>query len=383
MLTIGFARRVPSYKRLTLMLSDPERLTRLLLHPERPIQLVIAGKAHPADDGGKELVQQIVRFADTEGVRHRMVFLPDYDIGMARFLYGGCDVWLNNPLRPLEACGTSGMKSALNGGLNLSIRDGWWDEMFDGQNGWAIPTADGVTDPVRRDNLEAAALYDLIENNVAPQFYERPSPIRWVGMVRHTLATLGPKVLASRMLRDYVNELYAPAGQFGARGVGRRRRGRQGAGRLAPAGLAGVAAVWRSPTSTRRASATRLRSAAPCTCAPSSRWARSNPSDVEVQALYGRVDDADEITGGSDDLAAAGRAPTRSSSTADRVAFEGDVPLANTGCVRLRGTRPAVPPAARLTGRAGSDGRAGHASRRRGAAQLVSAESPAMQGFSR
>ena len=105
-LTIGFARRVPSYKRLTLMLSDPERLTRLLLHEERPIQLVIAGKAHPADNGGKELVQQIVRFADGEGVRHRMVFLPDYDIGMARFLYGGCDVWLNNPLRPLEACGT-------------------------------------------------------------------------------------------------------------------------------------------------------------------------------------------------------------------------------------------------------------------------------------
>src|SRR3954447_13279504 len=146
-LTIGFARRVPSYKRLTLMLRDPDRLRQLLLDPERPVQFVIAGKAHPADDGGKELVQQIVRFADGEDVRHRIAFLPDYDIGMARYLYGGCDVWLNNPLRPLEACGTSGMKSALNGGLNLSIRDGWWDEMYDGENGWAIPTADGVTDP--------------------------------------------------------------------------------------------------------------------------------------------------------------------------------------------------------------------------------------------
>ncbi|HET9499057.1 MAG TPA: alpha-glucan family phosphorylase, partial [Marmoricola sp.] len=127
-LTIGFARRVPSYKRLTLMLRDPERLKRLLLHPERPIQLVIAGKAHPADEGGKRLIQEIVRFADAHDLRHRIVFLPNYDIAMAQPLYPGCDVWLNNPLRPYEACGTSGMKAALNGGLNLSILDGWWDE---------------------------------------------------------------------------------------------------------------------------------------------------------------------------------------------------------------------------------------------------------------
>ncbi|MBA3799742.1 MAG: alpha-glucan family phosphorylase, partial [Geodermatophilaceae bacterium] len=149
-LTIGFARRVPSYKRLTLMLRDPERLRALLLDPQRPLQMVIAGKSHPADEGGKKLIQDMVRFTDDAEVRHRIAFLPDYDIGMARYLYWGCDVWLNNPLRPLEACGTSGMKSALNGGLNLSIRDGWWDEMYDGQNGWAIPTADGVDDPIRR-----------------------------------------------------------------------------------------------------------------------------------------------------------------------------------------------------------------------------------------
>ena len=213
-LTIGFARRVPSYKRLTLMLRDPDRLRSLLLDPERPIQLVIAGKSHPADDGGKELVQQIVRFADGEDVRHRIAFLPDYDIGMARYLYGGCDVWLNNPLRPLEACGTSGMKSALNGGLNLSIRDGWWDEMYDGANGWAIPTADGVSDPVRRDDLEAAAFYDLVEKQVRTKFYDVDAngvPQRWVEMVRHTLQSLGPKVLASRMVRDYVHQLYTPA----------------------------------------------------------------------------------------------------------------------------------------------------------------------------
>ncbi|MCY7397145.1 MAG: alpha-glucan family phosphorylase [Nocardioides sp.] len=213
-LTIGFARRVPSYKRLTLMLRDPVRLKALLLHPERPIQLVIAGKSHPADDGGKKLIQEMVRFADDPEVRHRIVFLPNYDIAMALPLYPGCDVWLNNPLRPYEACGTSGMKAALNGGLNLSILDGWWDEWFDGENGWAIPSADGVDDPDTRDDLEATALYDLIEHEVAPRFYDVGDdgvPVRWLEMVRHTLTSLGPKVLATRMVRDYVRKLYAPA----------------------------------------------------------------------------------------------------------------------------------------------------------------------------
>ncbi|WP_345893820.1 hypothetical protein [Nocardioides sp. TF02-7] len=133
---------------------------------------------------------------------------------MAQPLYPGCDVWLNNPLRPYEACGTSGMKAALNGGLNLSILDGWWDEWFDGDNGWAIPSADGLDDPDRRDDLEAAALYDLIEHEVAPRFYDVDGdgvPRRWVEMMRHTCQSLGPKVLATRMVRDYVRRLYTPA----------------------------------------------------------------------------------------------------------------------------------------------------------------------------
>ena len=215
-LTIGFARRVPSYKRLTLMMRDPERLKRLLLHPERPIQLVIAGKSHPADEGGKKMIQEMVRFADDPEVRHRIVFLPNYDIAMAQPLYPGCDVWLNNPLRPYEACGTSGMKAALNGGLNLSILDGWWDEWYDGNNGWSIPSADGVEDPDRRDDIEADALYELLENEVAPRFYDEDAegvPVRWIEMVRHTLKSLGPKVLADRMVRDYVTTLYSPAAQ--------------------------------------------------------------------------------------------------------------------------------------------------------------------------
>jgi starch phosphorylase len=215
-LTVGFARRVPTYKRLTLMLRDPDRLEELLLDEDKPIQLIVAGKSHPADDGGKALIQQVVRFADRPEVRHRIAFLPDYDMSMARLLYWGCDVWLNNPLRPLEACGTSGMKSALNGGLNLSIRDGWWDEWYDGENGWAIPSASGVSDEGRRDDLEAAGLYDLLQRSVAPKFYERDEhgvPGRWIEMVRHTIQTLGPKVLASRMVRDYVQRYYLPAAE--------------------------------------------------------------------------------------------------------------------------------------------------------------------------
>lgn len=229
-LTIGFARRVPTYKRLTLMLRDPERLKRILLDPQRPVQLVVAGKSHPADEMGKRMIQDLVRFTDDPEVRHRIVFLPNYDIAMARVLFPGCDVWLNNPLRPLEACGTSGMKAAINGGLNLSVLDGWWDEMYDGQNGWAIPTADGKASTDERDDVEAAALYELIESHVAPRFYGDGSegaapaaradipaapqdavPHQWLAMVRHTLATLGPRVSSRRMLSDYVQQLYVPA----------------------------------------------------------------------------------------------------------------------------------------------------------------------------
>ena len=215
-LTIGFARRVPAYKRLTMMLQDPARLTALLLDPARPIQIVIAGKAHPADDGGKLLIQQMVKFTDDPEVRHRIVFLPDYDMALGRTMVQGCDVWLNNPLRPLEACGTSGMKAALNGGLNLSVLDGWWDEWFDGRNGWAIPSADGVSDPARRDELEAAALYDLLGTAVAPAFYDTGAdgvPVRWLEMVSHTLRMLGPRAQATRMVREYVTQLYGPAAQ--------------------------------------------------------------------------------------------------------------------------------------------------------------------------
>ena len=218
-LTIGFARRVPTYKRLTLMLHDRERLRSILTNRERPVQLVIAGKSHPADELGKRLIQELVRFSQEPDVRGRMVFLENYDISMAKSLYPGCDVWLNNPLRPLEACGTSGMKAALNGSLNLSILDGWWEEYFDGKNGWAIPSAHEQMDAAHRDAFEANALYELIERQVAPRFYDRDErglPTAWIASIRHTLATLSPELSAERMLAEYVTRLYAPAARAAA-----------------------------------------------------------------------------------------------------------------------------------------------------------------------
>ncbi len=299
-LTIGFARRVPSYKRLTLMLRDQERLAALLRHPERPIQIVVAGKAHPADDGGKKLIQELVRFADAKDLRDRIVFLPNYDIAMAQNLYPGCDVWLNNPLRPLEACGTSGMKAALNGCLNLSVLDGWWDEWFDGHNGWAIPTADGVSDADHRDDLEASALYDLLEKTVAPLFYDRDAeglPARWIEMVRHTLRTLGPKVLASRMVRDYVVGLYAPAYRSGQALDG----GFDGARELA-AWKSKVRAAWPS-VRVDHVEASGVDDAAEVGSTLEVRafvsLGQLSPQDVDVQVVHGRVDDNDQITGTS------------------------------------------------------------------------------------
>ncbi len=212
-LTVCFARRFATYKRATLLLAQPDRLRALLASPERPVQFVFAGKAHPADDLGKEMIRQIVSFSSQPDVRHNVVFVPDYDIAVARTLYQGADVWLNHPRRPLEACGTSGEKAALNGSLNCSILDGWWDEMFDGENGWAISSAQGTDDLTKRDQLEADSLFALLEDQIVPLFYERsqgPVPRQWVRRVKASLASLGPQVTASRMVRDYVETLYEP-----------------------------------------------------------------------------------------------------------------------------------------------------------------------------
>jgi starch phosphorylase len=213
-LTVGFSWRFATYKRATLLLSQPDRLRSLLLEDQKPVQLLFAGKAHPADDLGKEMIAQIVRFSRDPAVRHRFAFVEDYDMSVARMLYQGCDVWLNTPRRPMEASGTSGEKAALNGALNCSVLDGWWDEMFDGANGWAITSAEGITDVEHRDQVEANTLFEMLERQIIPLYYDRRGggryPQGWIGRMRASIKSLGPQVMASRMARDYLREMYEP-----------------------------------------------------------------------------------------------------------------------------------------------------------------------------
>ncbi|HYT26530.1 MAG TPA: alpha-glucan family phosphorylase, partial [Actinomycetota bacterium] len=326
-LTVGFARRVPSYKRLTLLLRDPERLTRLLLDRERPIQLLIAGKAHPADEGGKSLIADFARFAADAKVRHRIAFLPDYDMAMARTLVAGADVWLNNPLRPYEACGTSGMKAALNGCLNLSVRDGWWDELYDGANGWAIPSADDPSIPAdRRDELEAAAIYDLLEHEVLPLFYDQRSPAgvptAWVAKIKHNFTSLGPAVLASRMVRDYTERLYLPA----AAGSRQLRADAYGPSRDLADWKRRVAGAWPG-VRVRRVEAVdadhTLGAWLPIRA--SVELGGLDPDEVDVQVAFGRVDDTDELA--DTDLA-----PLKHNGHLDGAwNYEGEIPLTIPG----------------------------------------------------
>lgn len=212
-LTIGFARRFATYKRGSLMLTDRDRLKSILYHPERPIQILIAGKAHPRDEAGKKIIQDLVNFMG-ENARTRMVFLEDYDMRVARRLVQGVDLWLNNPRRPYEASGTSGMKVVPNGGLNCSILDGWWDEGFDPSLGWAIGGRTDVGDSNHQDWLDSRAFYHLLETQIAPTFYHRVDsgvPRDWIRMVKRSIMSHAPQFSTSRMVAEYTQRFYMPA----------------------------------------------------------------------------------------------------------------------------------------------------------------------------
>jgi starch phosphorylase len=210
-LIIGFARRVAAYKRWNLLMHDPERLLRMLRNTERPVQFVFAGKAHPQDQGAKLILQQLMKWKYEPAVMKRAVFLQDYDQEIARQMVQSVDVWMNVPRRPLEASGTSGEKVAMNGGLNLSILDGWWLEGYDGTNGWAVGDTSQPLSVEESDAQDAESLYTTLEQEVIPLYYKREEdglPHEWIAMMKNALITLGPAFNSDRMVQDYAREIY-------------------------------------------------------------------------------------------------------------------------------------------------------------------------------
>jgi glycogen phosphorylase len=219
-LTLGFARRFATYKRATLLFRDPVRLARLLNDPDRPVQVVFAGKAHPADQPGQDFIRRVYEYSRMPEFEGKIVFLEDYDIDMARHLVAGCDVWLNTPVRPYEASGTSGQKAGLNGVPNCSIRDGWWEEGYNGDNGWAVGEQRAYQDDQTRDDADAAALYATLEQNIVPLYFDRgldDIPHNWVAVMKEAIRTVAPRFSMRRMVKDYANTLYVPALRLGAR----------------------------------------------------------------------------------------------------------------------------------------------------------------------
>ncbi len=218
-LTIGFARRFATYKRADLILHDFERLLKIINNPSMPVQFIFAGKAHPADEPGKLIIQEVYRSVKDSKTAGRLVFLEDYDMNVARYMVQGVDVWLNTPRRPNEASGTSGMKAVLNGVLQLSTLDGWWREAYAGRNGWAIGNDNDYSDPTQQDEIDADSLYDTLENEIVPLFYHNRTsdslPVEWIAMMKKSIRTLAPQFSTNRMVKEYMQQLYLPAIQHG------------------------------------------------------------------------------------------------------------------------------------------------------------------------
>src|SRR3989454_8775669 len=217
-LIIGFARRFATYKRATLIFRDPDRLHRILHNEEKSVQIIFAGKAHPADEPGKALIEQVYRSSRSDAFRGKVIFLENYDINMARYLVSGTDLWLNNPIRPHEASGTSGQKAALNGQPNCSILDGWWAEGYNGKNGWAIGEEREYHDSNVQDEADSLSLYSLLEEQIVPTYYDYGNdgmPHRWIAYMKEAIRTCAPAFSTRRMVKEYTTRYYVPAIQQG------------------------------------------------------------------------------------------------------------------------------------------------------------------------
>jgi len=296
-LTIGFARRFATYKRATLLLEDVERLVALLSNRERPVQIVFAGKAHPADNYGKDFIRQIVQFARRDDVGHQVVFLENYDMHLGRRMVQGVDVWLNNPRRPQEASGTSGMKAALNGALNLSVLDGWWCEGYSPDCGWAIGDGEEYEDHRYQDAVEAQALYNVLEGRVIPCFYDRAGgdiPTQWVQNMKAAMKMAIGYFTSHRMLGEYRQEFYEPAHA----GFATLMANNGAAAREHVKQLKRLQAEWHAvklpfPVSDREVASLRIGDQLTLTCEVE--LGKLKPDDVDVQVCYGRVDHQNQI----------------------------------------------------------------------------------------
>jgi glycogen phosphorylase len=300
-LTIGFGRRFATYKRATLLLRDPDRLASILNHPDYPVQILFAGKAHPQDDAGKQLIQAIINLAERPEFRKKVVFLENYDMSTARSMVQGCDVWLNTPLRPLEASGTSGMKALANGAINVSTLDGWWDEAWqmglgtDGDVGWAIGGGEAYEDPYQQDQSEAGALYELLEHEIVPTFYDRRSdglPRKWIELMKNSITKLCPEFNMQRMAMQYAEQSYLTANRrfwnLSANNAARAR--------AVSAWLRKVETEWpRLSVESAGEGVSEIRLGEEVLVSAKVTLNSLSPEDVEVQVLWGLVDANGEL----------------------------------------------------------------------------------------
>jgi starch phosphorylase len=326
-LTIGFARRFATYKRGTLLLRDTERLKRILSRPGKPVQLVFAGKAHPQDWGGKELIRDIVRASRSDAFRGRIVFVEDYDMSVARALVSGVDVWLNTPRRPLEASGTSGMKAAVNGVLNASVLDGWWAEAYAGDNGFGIGHGEEYADAEYGDRVEAQALYRLLEDELVPLFYERDEgglPRGWIARMKRSIATVGPFFNTGRMVEEYTARLYDPA----ARRFAAMTEGGLAKARALCEWKSRVAAAWPAVRieSVSNSAPRPIRSGQEVGMSADVHLGALAPGDVVVEAYHGRLHGDQAIREG-----AALALRSTGELGGGRYRFEGTIPARESG----------------------------------------------------
>jgi starch phosphorylase len=325
-LTIGFARRFATYKRATLLFRDPERLDRIVNHPKHPVQIILAGKAHPQDNEGKEFIKAIFHLAREERFRRRIIFLEDYNMHLAQRLVSGCDLWLNTPRRPLEACGTSGMKALANGSLNLSVLDGWWDEGYHRDFGWAIGHGEVYQDHTAQDTIEGRDLYNLLEEEIIPLFYQRGPdgiPRGWVEKMRAGLRRLVPVFNSHRMVQEYVKRYYLPCSRrFNA---------------LSRNGFAGAKdlAVWRQKLMTgwheiaieevSSGDSLDVTAGEELEVVAKIKLGSLTPEDVTAEAYYGRLDQ-------NGDFSDREMVPLHAESSADGLyTFRGQIPCQKTG----------------------------------------------------